>query len=418
MSSTKAGNLRIDAQRYWDSLMEMAKIGATPKGGCNRQTLTDLDRQGRDLFRRWCEAAGCTVTVDEMGNMMALRPGRRPDLPPVAIGSHLDTQPTGGRFDGVGGVLAGLEIVRTLNDAGYETDHPILVVNWTNEEGTRFAPAMLASGVFGGAFTKDFAYARTDREGKRFGDELERIGYKGDRPCAPAPGGWKAHLELHIEQGPILEAEGKTIGVVLGAQGQRWYEATITGKESHAGSTPMPRRKDALVAAARVVTALDALAREHGPDAVITVGVLEIAKPSRNVIPGSVFFTVDMRHPDDAVLAELDQRLRAILAEACARDSLPHELQQIWHFPSVRFDPRCVAAVRTAAVEGGYSWREMVSGPGHDSCYTARVVPTAMVFVPCRDGLSHNEEEWAEPEHMAAGCQVLLQAALELAKAE
>ncbi len=415
-TTKKPTNLVIDARRYWDSLMEMAKIGATPKGGCNRQTLTDLDREGRDLFKRWCEAAGCTVTVDEMGNMMAFRPGRRPDLPAVAIGSHLDTQPTGGKFDGVGGVLAGLEILRTLNDAGYETDHPIVVVNWTNEEGTRFAPAMLASGVFGGAFTRDFAYARTDREGKRFGDELERIGYKGALPCAPR--NWKAHLELHIEQGPILEAEGKTIGVVLGAQGQRWYEATITGKESHAGSTPMPRRKDALVAAAKVVSALDALAREHGPHAVITVGVLEIAKPSRNVVPGGVFFTVDMRHPDDAVLASLDQRLRAILAEACQRDSLPHTIEQIWHFPSVRFDPRCVAAVRDAAIEGGFSWREMISGPGHDSCYTARVVPTAMIFVPCRDGLSHNEEEWAEPEHMAAGCQVLLQAALELAKAE
>jgi len=418
VSPTKAGNLRIDAQRYWDSLMEMAKIGATPKGGCNRQTLTDLDREGRDLFKRWCEAAGCTVTVDEMGNMMALRPGRRPDLPPVVIGSHLDTQPTGGKFDGVAGVLAGLEIVRTLNDAGYETDHPILVVNWTNEEGTRFAPAMLASGVFAGAFTKEWAYARADREGKRFGDELERIGYKGTLPCAPPPGGWKAHLELHIEQGPILEAEGKTIGVVVGAQGIRWYEVRITGKESHAGSTPMPRRKDALVAAAKVVTGLDELARAHGPHAVITVGVLEIAKPSRNVVPGEVFFTIDLRHPEDGVLAELDGRVRALVAEACARDGLPHTVEPIWHFPSVRFDPTCVAAVREAAIAGGFSWREMVSGPGHDSCYTARVVPTAMIFVPCKDGLSHNEEEWAEPEHLAAGCQVLLQAALTLARAE
>ncbi|BCX19697.1 MAG: Zn-dependent hydrolase [Geminicoccaceae bacterium] len=418
MSSTKAGNLRIDAQRYWDSLMEMAKIGATPKGGCNRQTLTDLDREGRDLFKRWCEAAGLTVTVDEMGNMMALRPGKRPNLPPVAIGSHLDTQPTGGKFDGVGGVLAGLEVVRTLNDAGYETDHPILLVNWTNEEGTRFAPAMLSSGVFAGAFTKEWAYARTDREGKRFGDELERIGYKGDRPCAPPPGGWKAHLELHIEQGPILEAEGKTIGVVEGAQGIRWYDVAITGKESHAGSTPMPRRKDALVAAAKVVAGLDALAREYAPHAVITVGVLEIEKPSRNVVPGRVTFTIDLRHPDDATLAELDGKVRALVAEACARDGLPHTVEQIWHFPSVRFDPTCVAAVREAAEASGYAWRPMISGPGHDSCYTARVVPTAMIFVPCKDGLSHNEEEWAEPEHMAAGCQVLLQAVLTLARAE
>lgn len=416
MSAARAGNLRIDAQRYWTSLMEMAKIGATPKGGCNRQTLTDLDREGRDLFKRWCEAAGCTVTVDEMGNMRALRPGKRSDLPPVVIGSHLDTQPTGGKFDGVAGVLAGLEIVRTLNDAGYETDHPILIVNWTNEEGTRFAPAMLSSGVFAGAFTKEWAYARTDREGKRFGDELERIGYKGTIPCAPER--WKCHLELHIEQGPILEAEGKVIGVVTGAQGIRWYEVRVTGKESHAGSTPMPRRKDALVAASRAVDGLDRLAREFAPHAVATVGVLEIAKPSRNVIPGEVFFTIDLRHPDATVLDELDRRVAAIVAEACARDGLSYRFDPIWYFPPVRFDESCIAAIRTAAIESGYSWREMVSGPGHDSCYTARVVPTAMIFVPCRDGLSHNEEEWAEPEHLAAGCRVLLQAALALARAE
>ncbi|MCS6779549.1 MAG: Zn-dependent hydrolase [Geminicoccaceae bacterium] len=416
MSAAGAGNLRIDAERYWNTLMEMATIGATPKGGCNRQTLTDLDREGRDLFKRWCEAAGCSVTVDEMGNMRALRAGKRSDLPPVVIGSHLDTQPTGGKFDGVAGVLAGLEIVRTLNDAGYETDHPIMVVNWTNEEGTRFAPAMLSSGVFAGAFSKEWAYARTDRDGKRFGEELERIGYKGTIPCAPER--WKCHLELHIEQGPILEAEGKVIGVVTGAQGIRWYEVTIRGKESHAGSTPMPRRKDALVAASRVVDGLDRLAREFAPHAVATVGVLEIAKPSRNVIPGEVFFTIDLRHPDATVLDELDRRVAAILAEACARDGLPYRLDPIWYFPPVRFDESCIAAIRTAAIGSGFPWREMVSGPGHDSCYTARVVPTAMIFVPCRDGLSHNEEEWAEPEHLAAGCQVLLQAALALARAE
>jgi N-carbamoyl-L-amino-acid hydrolase len=411
-----ATNLRINGQRLWDSLMQMAQIGATPKGGCNRQTLTDLDREGRQLFARWCEAAGLSLSVDEMGNMMALRPGRRPGLPPVVMGSHLDTQPTGGKFDGVGGVLSGLEVIRTLNDVGYETDHPIMVVNWTNEEGSRFSPAMLSSGVWAGAFTKAFAYARTDRDGKVFGEELERIGYQGQLPCQPQD--WKCHLELHIEQGPILEAEGKDIGVVIGGQGIRWFDVTITGKESHAGSTPMPRRRDALVAASRIIVRLDEIARAHAPYAVTTVGDLRIAKPSRNVIPGEVTFTVDIRHPEHEIIEVMDRELREAVAEACARDSLPFDVDQIWYFPPVAFDASCIAAVRDAAQTLGYSWREMVSGPGHDSCYTARKVPTSMIFVPCRDGLSHNEEEWTEPGQMEAGCNVLLRAALALARAD
>jgi N-carbamoyl-L-amino-acid hydrolase len=411
----KPTNLRIRGQRYWDSLMEMAKIGATPKGGCNRQTLTDLDREGRQLFRQWAEEAGCTVSVDEMGNMMALRPGKRPDLPPVVMGSHLDTQPTGGKFDGVAGVLAGLEVVRTLNDVGYETDHPVMVVNWSNEEGTRFAPAMLSSGVWAKAFERDYAYDRVDREGKRFGDELERIGFKGDRPCEPQA--WKCHFEMHIEQGPVLEAEGKEIGVVTGGQGIRWFDVTIIGQESHAGSTPMPRRKDALVAAARVIARLDEIARQHAPNAVVTVGDLRIAKPSRNVIPGEVWFPVDVRHPEEAVIEAIDGKLRAAVEEACARDGLPSKVDQIWYFPPVQFDQRCIAAVRGAAQSGGYSWREMISGPGHDSFYTARHVPTSMIFIPCKDGLSHNEEEWAEPAHLESGANVLLHAVVEMAKA-
>ena len=406
-------NLRIDGRRYWDSLMEMAKIGATPKGGCNRQTLTDLDREGRDLFRRWVEAAGCTVTVDEMGNMMALRPGRRPDLPPVVIGSHLDTQPTGGKFDGVAGVLAGVEVLRTLNDAGYETDHPVMVVNWTNEEGARFAPAMLSSGVWAGAFERDYAYDRTDRDGKRFGDELERIGYRGPLPCEPQD--WRCHFELHIEQGPVLEAEGKVIGVVTGGQGIRWFDVTITGKESHSGSTPMPRRKDALVAAAKAIAAFDEIARRHAPHAVVTVGDIRIARPSRNVIPGEVWLSVDVRHPESPVIDAIEAEVREAVATACARDGLPHQVDRIWDSPPVAFDPRCVAAVRNAAQEAGYPWREMISGPGHDSFYTARRIPTSMIFIPCRDGLSHNEEEWAEPEHLEAGANVLLRAVLEMA---
>ncbi|MDW8125749.1 MAG: M20 family metallo-hydrolase [Geminicoccaceae bacterium] len=416
MRASDNGSPRIDGRRYWASLMEMAAIGATPRGGCDRQALTDADKQARDLFRAWCAAAGAQVVVDAMGNIRARRPGRRPELPPVVIGSHLDTQPAGGKFDGAAGVLAGLEILRTLDDAAYETDHPIMVVDWTNEEGCRFAPAMLASGVFAGAFTEAYAYARTDREGRRFGDELERIGYKGSYPCTAEP--WKCHLELHIEQGPILEAEGKIIGVVTGAQGIRWYDVAITGRRGHAGSTPMERRKDALVAASRAVEGLDRLAREFAPRAVATVGTLEIRAPSRNVVPGEVRFTIDLRHPDEGTLDELERRCAAILAEACARDGLSFSWERIWSFPPVAFDPRCVSAVREAAIALGYPWREMISGPGHDSCYTARVVPTAMIFVPCREGLSHHEEEWAEPEHLAAGCQVLLEAVLALARAD
>ncbi|SNB68058.1 N-carbamoyl-L-amino-acid hydrolase [Arboricoccus pini] len=408
-------NMKVDKERLWESLMEMAKIGGTPKGGCNRQTVTDLDAQGRALFRKWVEAAGCTVTIDEMGNMMALKPGRRADLPPVVIGSHLDTQPTGGKFDGVLGVLSGVEILRTLQDTGYEHDHPIMVVNWTNEEGGRFAPAMMASGVWAGAFTKEWAYASADRQGFKFGEELERIGYRGALPCEPQK--WKCHLEFHIEQGPILEAERLPIGVVVGGQGIRWYECRIHGKDSHAGSTPMPRRKDALVAASRVIADLDQIARRHAPHAVITVGQIDIEPGSRNVIPSLVKFSIDVRHPQEEVIETLDREIRASIEAACERDEIAFELDQTWYFPPVQFDATCVAAIRQAADELGYGHKDMVSGPGHDSCYTARHVPTAMIFCPCKDGLSHNEEESIEPHEAEAGANVLLRAALQLAQA-
>ena len=413
--SEKPTNIKINGDRLMDTLFEMAKIGGTEKGGCNRQTLTDLDRQGRDLFKSWCEDAGCTVTVDEMGNMFARRPGKNDDLPPVVMGSHLDTQPTGGKYDGVAGVLTGLEVIRTLNDHDYQTDHPIVVVNWTNEEGTRFAPAMLSSGVYGGAFTLDWAYALKDKDGKSFGDELERIGYKGDLPCKPQD--WKCHIELHIEQGPILEAEDKTIGVVVGGQGMRWFDVTITGWESHAGSTPMPRRKDALVAASKVVAGLDQLAHDHAPYAVTTVGVLDVFPSSRNIIPGKVSFSVDMRHPEAGTLENMAASLQDLVKDACGRDGLDYEVNEIWHFPPVKFDDSCIDAVRNAAEACGYSHRDMVSGAGHDSCYTARVTPTSMIFIPCKDGLSHNELEYAKPEDCIAGCNVLLRAALQLAQA-
>jgi beta-ureidopropionase / N-carbamoyl-L-amino-acid hydrolase len=406
-----AGNLRIDPDRLWASIEETARFGATPKGGIKRLTLSDEDRQVRDWFARACAAAGCTVTVDAMGNQFARRPGRDATLPPIAIGSHLDTQPTGGRYDGVIGVLSGLEVLRTLRDTGYETAAPVEVVNWTNEEGSRFAPAMLASGVFAGVFEQGWAEARQDRDGVRFGDALDRIGARGGVPCGSHP--LSAHFELHIEQGPVLEAEGKTIGVVTGVQGMRWYEVEVTGRESHAGTTPMPLRRDALAAAAEIVRAVEALGKAHAPDAVATVGLLECRPNSRNVVPGSAFLTVDLRHPDDAVLAAMETGLDATLRRVGTERGIEVSLSRVWDSPAVRFDADCVGAVRRAAEEAGLPAREIVSGAGHDSAYVARVTPTAMIFVPCREGLSHNEAEHAERDHVAAGADVLLRAVLD-----
>jgi beta-ureidopropionase / N-carbamoyl-L-amino-acid hydrolase len=403
-------NIRIDAARLWDSLMETARIGGTPRGGICRLALTDLDRQVRDWFRREVEALGCTVTVDEVGNMFALRPGRRADLDPVAMGSHLDTQPTGGRFDGNLGVLAGLEVLRTLHDLGYETNAPLMLVNWTDEEGARFAPAMLGSGVWAGVFDRAYADSRTDRAGETFSDAIEAIGYRGAAPAGSVRIG--AMLELHIEQGPILEAEAVPIGVVEGVQAMRWYELDLAGRESHAGSTPMAPRRDALVAAARVVTAVDALARAHGPHGVGTVGLIESAPNSRNVIPGRVFMTVDLRHPDDAVLARMEADLRAAV-DAVAADGVAIDLKRTWDSPAVRFDAALLDAVRAGAARAGLATRPMVSGAGHDAAYVARRVPTAMIFVPCEGGLSHNEAESTTPEDCAAGAQVLLNAVLD-----
>jgi N-carbamoyl-L-amino-acid hydrolase len=407
---TIPANIAINAERLWATIMETAKIGATPKGGIRRLTLTDLDRQVRDWFRAACEAAGCTVTVDDMGNMFARRPGRDNTLPPIAVGSHLDTQPTGGKFDGIIGVLSGLEMLRTLNDLQIETNAPVEVINWTNEEGSRFAPAMLSSGVFAGAFTRDFADSRADREGLRFGDELERIGYRGSEPCGAHKLG--AHFELHIEQGPILEAEGKTIGIVTGVQGMRWFEVTVTGRESHAGSTPMPLRHDAMVGAARMIQAVSEIAGRHGPAGVGTVGLVECQPNSRNVIPGHVFFSVDFRHPSDAEVAAMEDELRAAIGAIATDAKVEAAVERVWDSPAVRFNQDCIDAVRDAAAAGGYRAREIVSGPGHDSAYVARVAPTSMIFVPCEGGLSHNELEKTEPEQVTAGATVLLRAVL------
>ncbi|GAB0114358.1 allantoate amidohydrolase [Acidisoma sp. C75] len=407
---TIPSNLTIDPARLWDTVMETARIGATAKGGVKRLTLTALDAEVRRWFIAACEAAGCRIAIDDMGNIFARRPGKDDSLAPIAIGSHLDTQPTGGKFDGIIGVLAGLEVLRTLKDAGYETQRPIEIINWTNEEGSRFAPAMLASGVFAGKFSREWAYAREDREGIRFSDALHEIGFVGPEPCGAHP--LAAHFELHIEQGPILEAEGKVIGVVTGVQGMRWYEVTVTGNDSHAGSTPMRLRHDALLAAARMIEAVHHIAMEHAPDAVGTVGLIEARPNSRNVIPGETFFTVDFRHPEDAVLAEMERKLDQRIAEIAAASGVSAALTQIWNSPAVRFDAACVRAVREAAEAAGLPHRDIVSGAGHDSAYIAAVAPTTMVFVPCAGGVSHNELESAEVEHVAAGAHVILQAVL------
>src|ERR1700751_3166484 len=404
-------NLQIDAQRLWDTLMETAKFGATPKGGICRLTLTDLDRQVRDWFKTRCEALGCTVSVDDCGNMFARRPGKNANLPPIAMGSHLDTQPTGGKFDGVLGVLGALEAMRTLHQAGYETNAPIEIVNWTNEEGARFAPAMLASGVFAGVFTPDYAYGRADRDGKTFGDELARIGYKGAEKAGARK--FSAMFELHIEQGPILEAEGRMIGAVQGVQGMRWYEVTVTGEAAHTGTTPMRLRKNALIGAARMIERIDAIAREHAPDAVGAVGLIENRPNSRNVIPGEVFFAVDFRHPDEAVLEVMEAKFRVALRGIREPLDLTYAESRIWSSPPVKFAPELIDCVRVGADKAGFKSRDMISGAGHDAAYIARVTPTAMIFVPCAGGISHNEAESTSFDECAAGAQVLLNAVLE-----
>ncbi|UWQ93586.1 Zn-dependent hydrolase (plasmid) [Rhodobacteraceae bacterium M382] len=402
-------DVRINGDRLWQSLMDMAQIGALSNGGCGRLTLTDDDQIARDLFTQWCEEAGCTVTFDRLGNMFARRPGRNPDLLPIALGSHLDTQPHGGKFDGVYGVLAGLEVVRSLNDHGIETDAAIEVVNWTNEEGARFAPAMLCSGVYSGLFDLEFALTRVDKDGLCLKEELDRIGYAGKEPCGAHDLG--AFLEAHIEQGPVLERHDEIIGVVAGGQGQRWYDVVVLGCDAHSGSTPMSGRRDALIAAARIIAAVQTIALDHGPEGVGTVGELHVCPNSRNTIPGEVRFSIDFRHPDDNALSAMDEAIHAV---ADAERDAEVQLDMIWHNPPVHFDSRCVEAIETATRALGYPHRRMISGAGHDACQVARKVPTAMVFVPCKDGLSHNEAEWAEPDHLAAGCNVLFQAALTL----
>ncbi|MBT4236483.1 MAG: Zn-dependent hydrolase [Marinovum sp.] len=406
-------NLKINSERLWDSLMEMAKIGPGVAGGNNRQTLTDEDNEGRQLFLDWCKAAGCTMGLDQMGNMFARREGTDPEALPVYVGSHLDTQPTGGKYDGVLGVLGGLEILRTMNDLDIKTKHPIVVVNWTNEEGTRFAPPMLSSGVFAGVHTQDWAYDRVDAEGKAFGDELQRIGWRGDEDV----GARKMHafFELHIEQGPILEAENKQIGIVTHGQGLSWTQVEITGKDAHTGSTPMPMRKNAGLAMARVLDRVEAIALSYAPHAVGAAGHIDVYPNSRNVIPGKVVFTIDFRSPDLTVITDMEARLRTEAQAICEAMGMDIEFEKVGGFDPVAFDATCVQAVRRAAERLGYSHMDLISGAGHDACWINKVAPTAMIMCPCVDGLSHNEAEDISQEWAAAGADVLLHAVLETA---
>jgi beta-ureidopropionase / N-carbamoyl-L-amino-acid hydrolase len=400
----------VNSTRLWQSLMELAQLGATVKGGVCRLALTDLDRQARDLFVRWCEEAGCTVTVDGVGNIFARRPGRNATLPPVMTGSHIDTQPTGGKFDGCFGVLAGVEVLRTLNDLGVQTEAPLEVVVWTNEEGSRFAPCMMGSGVFAEKFTLEETLAKRDAEGISVGEALNAIGYAGPRAVTGHAVG--AYFEAHIEQGPILEDQGKTIGVVLGALGQKWFDLTLKGVEAHAGPTPMHLRKDALVGAAAVVAAVNQVALAHQPHACGTVGCLQAYPGSRNVIPGEVRMTLDFRHLEPARLDSMIEEVRGVIDATCAKHGLSFELTPTADFPPLYFDQGCVDAVRAAAAGLGLSHMDIVSGAGHDAIFLAELGPAGMIFVPCEGGISHNEIENAAPDDLAAGCAVLLRAML------
>jgi len=403
-----ATNQKIDGQRLWDSLMAMAEIGATPKGGVKRLTLTEVDKAGRERFATWCQALGLTVRVDAIGNMFARREGRDPNRLPVLFGSHLDSQPSGGKFDGALGVIAGLEVMRTLHDLNITTEAPLELVNWTDEEGSRFGHSLMGSGVWAGVYPQAKAYGLTDVDGVSVESALSAIGYKGPHPARPFPA--DAYFELHIEQGPILEKEGRTIGVVTGAQAQVWWDARILGQDSHAGTTPPYARRDALVAAARVIDLVDRRMRERGDDGRGTVGFLKVAPNSRNVIPGEVAFSVEFRHPDTAQIehlaASFPGEARALVAETGCR----LDLTELFRFAAQPFDPDCVALVQQAADRLGHSSRRIVSGAGHDAVYVARCVPAAMIFTPCKDGLSHNEAESIEPSEAEAGCQVLFEA--------
>ncbi|VVO68876.1 N-carbamoyl-L-amino-acid hydrolase [Pseudomonas fluorescens] len=406
----------INRERLWQSLMDLAQLGATAKGGVCRLALTDLDRQARDLFVRWCEEAGCTVSIDGIGNIFARRAGRNPERAPVMTGSHIDTQPTGGKFDGCYGVMAGLEVIRTLNDLGVQTEAPIEVVVWTNEEGSRFPPCMMGSGVFAGKFDLEDTLFKQDEHGLSVGSELQRIGYAGSRAVLGHPVG--AYFEAHIEQGPVLEDRETTIGVVMGCLGQKWFDLTLTGVEAHAGPTPMHLRKDALVGAAQVVSAVNRIAHAQQPHACGTVGCLTLHPGSRNVIPGQVQMTIDLRHLHADKLQAMVDEVRQVIEDTCLQHGLSYELTPTADFPPLDFDPACVAAVRQGAEQLGLSHMDIVSGAGHDAIFVAELGPAGMIFVPCEGGISHNEIENAAPQDLADGCAVLLRAMVNAAQGQ
>ena len=412
--SSVGKNFRVNGDRLWESIMEMAKIGPGVAGGNNRQTLTDDDAKGRELFKSWCEKEGLSMGLDTMGNMFARREGTDPNALPVMVGSHLDTQPTGGKYDGVLGVLGGLEIIRTLNDLDIKTKHPIEIVNWTNEEGTRFAPPMLSSGVFASMHTEEWAYNREDSEGKKFGDELKRIGWRGEEPVGERK--LHAFYELHIEQGPILEDENVDIGVVTHGQGLNWLQVTLVGKESHTGSTPMPKRVNAGLGMARITQLVDEIALSHAPHAVGAIGHIDVYPNSRNIIPGKVVFTVDFRHPNKEVIQDMEDRMRKGAADIAEKIGLTMDIEKVGNFDPVEFDKDCVEKVRDAAKTLGYSHMNIVSGAGHDACWINRVAPTAMIMCPCVDGLSHNEAEEITKEWSTAGADVLFHAVVNTAE--
>ena len=406
--------LHVNGDRLWSSLMELAKIGATPKGGVKRLTLTDLDKQGRDLVVGWARDAGMSITIDQIGNVFMRRDGSNNALPPIMTGSHIDTQPTGGKFDGNYGVLAGIEVVRTLNDHGIKTEAPIEVAFWTNEEGSRFVPVMMGSGVFCGAFTLEHAYAAKDTEGKTVKEELERIGYKGDQVPGQHPIG--AYFETHIEQGPVLEDEDKVIGVVPAVMGLSWYDCTVTGMEAHAGPTPMHLRKDAIQVSTRIIQEVVSIANRYPPYGRGTVGMMQVFPNSRNVIPGEVKFSIDLRNVNDELLNTMHEEMLAFIDKTRQETGLGIQIERVSYYPPCPFHPDCVDAVRNATAKLGYSTMDVVSGAGHDAIYAARVAPAGMIFVPCKDGISHNEIEDAKAEHLEAGCNVLLHAMLERAR--
>lgn len=408
-------DIRVNGGRLWQSIMEMAEIGATERGGSCRLALSDEDKAARVLFEKWCQEAGCTTQIDRMGSIFARRRGNGIGVKPVGVGSHLDTQPHGGKFDGVYGVMAALEVVRTMNDHGIDTEHPVEIVNWTNEEGCRFAPPMVASGVFAGVFDLEYALSRSDLAGVTIGDELKRLGYAGKMAMGDVS--FESFFEIHIEQGPVLEQGGIPIGIVQGAQGMRWHDVRIEGQDSHAGTTPMENRHDALVAAAGLVLAINQLGLRHRPSARTTVGFLETIPGSRNTIPGRVNFTTDLRAVDPDVLDELTQGLQQLCALHALQTGVEIELTEVWSIPTVHFDPDCVQVTRAAARSLGLEYKEMFSGAGHDACHVARAAPTSMIFVPCAEGISHNEAESARREDLEAGANVLLHSILKKAKA-